>query len=87
MTVNKEPAVSVVRAVAAVERTEPERLRPPLASAVDPDAIESICRHGARDCRIEFTYCGHDVAVDGTGTVEIDGEAFTDGGRRHARQR
>jgi|GEM_PF-4592891 len=48
---------------------------PPLYSEVDPESLQSLVDSAEADDGpvVRITYCGYDVAVDGDGTVEIDG--------------
>jgi hypothetical protein len=54
----------VLEAVAAVERTDPIDLTPPLYTAVDPEALDAVVAFLDRSGRIEFDYRGHRVTVD-----------------------
>jgi len=64
----------IVDEVARREGCDPTDL-PPLYSEVDPESLRSIIESAqAADVPIvRITYCGYDVAVEGDGTVEIDG--------------
>lgn len=67
----------VVAEVAEHEGVDPLELAP-LHDAVDPDALEAIFAAGRtgdvrEDVRVEFTYCDHEVAIDG-GDVRVEGE-------------
>ena len=75
-----EPAsTAVVNAVAAVDGYDPrgavdeESRRPPLYTAVDPDALDAVQRSLATlddDGRVQFSYCGYDVTVT-PGSVRV----------------
>ncbi len=59
-------AVAVVRAVAEREGREPAELRPPLASVLDIDALNTL----GNDAVVRFHYHGYEVTVeDGRVTV------------------
>lgn len=69
----------VTREVAKHERVDPVALKPRFNNVVDADALESLLSHSAAreyrsDIRIEFSYCGYDIAVEGDRTVEIQNE-------------
>jgi len=70
----------IVGEVARREECDPTNL-PPLYSAVDPESLQSIIESAeAEDGPIvRITYCGYDVAVEGDGTVEIDGKSGLQG--------
>jgi two-component sensor histidine kinase len=55
-------STAVVRAVAAISDTQIENLDP-LASVIDPDALESIFNN-SESGRVEFQYEGHTVTVE-----------------------
>ena len=60
----------VIDAVAA--ETDRDALDlPPLAEAVDPDALVAIADSDSRAV-VSFPYAGQHVMVDGTGTVTVD---------------
>jgi hypothetical protein len=67
-------SLAVLRAVGDVEGRDPADL-PPLAGAVDPDAIEAFFADDPAemtDRHLGFAYAGHDVRVDGAGHVFVD---------------
>lgn len=69
----------VVREVAEREGVDPIELTPPLNTAVDTDALESMFSDSVsgkrrEGIRIEFDYCGYDIVVEGENTVRILGE-------------
>lgn len=71
---DQSPSVSIIRAIAAVTGTEPERL-PPLQGYLDTDALNTLLR-GARDgrpadVRISFEYEHVEVTVDSDGRIEV----------------
>jgi hypothetical protein len=65
----------VVEAVAAVERADATKLRPPLAAVVDPEALARVCT-GDESVTVRFDYRGHEVSVHGDGRVRVDGRSF-----------
>lgn len=67
---------NVTEAVASSEGVDPVEL-PPLQHTVDCDALECLVESFAPDergrmARIELSYCGHDVVVNGEGRVQVD---------------
>lgn len=44
---------------------------PPLASAVDPDALDTLFDGSSTEGSITFQYAGHDVVVRSNGNVEV----------------
>lgn len=66
---------TVIMKVAEAEGVGPLEI-PPLEDAVDTDALESLFSdtwvdEGQRDVRVEFSYCGYEIAVEGDRGVEI----------------
>lgn len=66
---------TVVAAVAELTGTEPDALEP-LYRAVDPDALDGLFESNGRGfdrspSSVSFSYCGCDVAVRGSGVVEV----------------
>ncbi|WP_408958446.1 HalOD1 output domain-containing protein [Natrinema sp. 74] len=71
-----KPSLEVVERVAELEDTDPAALTPPLYTAVDPDALDSLCHRptvGTQRSagRVSFTYCGYEVTVSGDGDVSV----------------
>lgn len=62
-------STNVVLSVAAIEDVEPTGL-PPLATAVDPDALDGLFAGDVRG-RVTFSYAGYDVTVLDGGRLEI----------------
>jgi hypothetical protein len=62
----------VVTLVADVAGVDPADL-PPLASAVDPDALDAVFQYpGAPDGHtVGFDYAGYHVVVHGTGRIHV----------------
>ncbi|MXR40875.1 hypothetical protein GRX01_05910 [Halobaculum sp. WSA2] len=74
--VDDSPISAVVGAVAAVDDVDPLKLNATLQRAVDADALASLARHDGTDWRLEFPVGDHEVAVEGDGTVVVDGRVF-----------
>ncbi|QZX98932.1 HalOD1 output domain-containing protein [Halobaculum rubrum] len=70
------PVSAVVGAVATVNDVDPMDLNATLQRAVDADALASLARHESADWRLEFPLGDHEVAVEGDGTVVVDGRVF-----------
>jgi hypothetical protein len=62
-------STNVVLSVAAIENAKPTEL-PPLASTIDPDALDSLFADGVTG-RISFTYAGYDVTIHAGERLEI----------------
>lgn len=66
----------VAEAVAERETVDPVELTPPLYTAIDVDALETLIAHesaraGGTGIRVEFSYRGYDIAVEDGGAVEV----------------
>lgn len=66
----------VVEAVAERESVDPVELTPPLYTAIEVDALDSLIAHAisrpdGTGIRIEFSYRGYDIAVEDDRTIEI----------------
>ncbi|WP_348609210.1 HalOD1 output domain-containing protein [Halobaculum rarum] len=72
----ESPVSAVVSAVATVDGVDPMDLNTTLQGAVDADALASLARHDGTDWRLEFSLGDHEVAVEGDGTVVVDGRVF-----------
>lgn len=59
----------VIRAIADAEGVDARELETPLASVIDPDALDSIFRGG--EGTFTFRYLDHTVSVDHDGTVDV----------------
>lgn len=66
----------VVYAVADACDVDPFEMEPPLFHAIDLDALERLVAGGDAGLRVEFTYQGRSVAVEGDGTVTVDGTRY-----------
>lgn len=71
-SLERPPVYAVVTAVADRTGQEPTEL-PPLADAVDPDALNALfaAGDGGTVRRVAFEYCGYTVVVRGDGAVEL----------------
>lgn len=64
----EDPIHQIVDAVAEAEGVESATLDPPLATVVDPDALETLFEDtSASALEVQFTYRGHDVVVQDGG--------------------
>jgi hypothetical protein len=68
-------SVRVTRALAELEGCDPAHLTPPLGTVVDPEAIDALPTWGDA-VEVTFEYDGHEVMVEGTGEVRVDGHRF-----------
>lgn len=71
-----QPSEAVVAAIADAEDVTPLEVRPPLATAIDPDALDAIVDSLASGpevppARVEFPYSDYAVAVDEGGDVSV----------------
>ncbi|AEH36575.1 HalOD1 output domain-containing protein [Halopiger xanaduensis] len=67
-------SLHVIEAVAAYEGVEPEALRSPLHSAIDPDALDALFRSADGEqgaVSVEFTYKGYRIQVDGPDAITV----------------
>ena len=73
-------SLKVVEKVADREGTDPAELHPPLHTAVNTEALDSLFRSTSSGARtngmIEFEYQGYKIRIDGSGEVQI-GEAVS----------
>ena len=67
----KSTGDAVVEAIAEREGIDPVELDDCLYDVVDPDALEKLVTGTGRIHRIEFTYLGYRVVVDGDGNVDV----------------
>ena len=70
----RKPSEAVVERVAALEGVSPLEVTPPLYSAIDPDALDSLFvsrTTGERrsGVRLQFSFNGYDVEVGRDGVV------------------
>lgn len=71
------PTLAVIRALE--ETTETDLLEvEPLYTAVDTDALETLCDDGVdSNCSVGFDYLGYHVVVEASGTGRIFAETST----------
>ncbi|MFC6974156.1 HalOD1 output domain-containing protein [Halomicroarcula sp. GCM10025709] len=65
---------TVISAVARYEGVDPASLTPPLFDVVDPDALDALFADryvGTPGLRCAFTYRGHRVEVESSGSVTV----------------
>ena len=67
-------SAAVVEGIAEAEGTSPLDI-PPLAAAIDPDALESLFHGRATPFQITFTYHGYTVCVESPGVVAVTRQA------------
>ncbi|MCL9814545.1 HalOD1 output domain-containing protein [Natranaeroarchaeum aerophilus] len=72
----KEPSLRVVEAVAEAEESDPGDLSTPLASVIDPDALDRLFETAGYEgmspcCSVSFTYYGYDVNVNANGRITV----------------
>jgi hypothetical protein len=70
-------STAVVEAVAAREDVSPLSLSPPLASFVDPDALDLLFNRGSG--AVTFDAWGYRIVVSHDGTVEVTADPSDDG--------
>ncbi|MFC6768627.1 HalOD1 output domain-containing protein [Natrinema soli] len=75
MQPNQSLSLKIVDKVAEREGVQPEELNPPIHSAINTDALDSL--YDARDSErnpstIEFAYNGYTVTVDSRGDVDLE---------------
>ncbi|MFB6129826.1 MAG: HalOD1 output domain-containing protein [Salinigranum sp.] len=68
------PSIAVVEAVAAAAEVSPADVDPPLAAAIDPDALDRLFAPDT-DGRVTFPYAGHEVTVTSDGLVTVEAGA------------
>ena len=69
------PVERILEAIAKEEDVDPTEMSPPLASVVDPDALNELLARPRRSrdgtLEIRFTYRGHEVIARQNGEVEL----------------
>lgn len=73
----ESPIVEIVEQIAAREAVDPTELTPPLASVIDPDALDRLFHSSSADTasnvgRVTFEYYGYEVTVHSDESVAID---------------
>jgi len=69
---DKQISIDVIEAIAEQTGTDPQTMEPPLYEVVDTDALDTLYERETT-ATVEFQYDGHDVVIDGDGTVTVDG--------------
>lgn len=72
MTSVETPTQAVVKQVATASGVDPLELQPPLFETVNPEALNALVDSADPQTTVQFTYCGYEVTVDGTCTVELE---------------
>ncbi|MEF8818522.1 MAG: HalOD1 output domain-containing protein [Haloferacaceae archaeon] len=67
---DRSPAAAVAETVAAREGVAKTAL-PPVADAVDPDALDAVVDGDDDRRRLSFEYCGYPVTVHADGSVSL----------------
>ena len=74
-------SLRVIQKVAERKGVDPVALDPPLYSAIDPEALDSLFQPAAQITgtkrTVEFQYLGYTIRVDGPGNVQVVGQAAT----------
>lgn len=68
---------AVVTAVAKAKNIDPMDLEPPLASVIDPDALNSLFKKDLRIGHITFQYSDCEVTIHSDGTVNVDPDVLS----------
>lgn len=76
MDFGKTPTQAVVERVAAAEGVDPLELQPPLFDAIDADAMDSLFESANSATKLQFTYHGYNVTIDGDYNVELDSVSY-----------
>lgn len=70
-TIDESVTVAVVDPIATAKDTDPLTLDPPVADAVDFDALEALYDHSTEPWIVEFTVDDLTVTVESTGQVTV----------------
>ncbi|THE65894.1 hypothetical protein D8Y22_05050 [Salinadaptatus halalkaliphilus] len=73
---SSKPSVTIVERIAKRDGVDPTELTPPLYSAIDPEALDSLfSTTDGTDARsvgnVRFTYNGYEVCVQSSGEISI----------------
>lgn len=72
---DESPTTAVVRAVARAKGCDELTLDPPLATVIDPDALEQLFARtsmlNGENITLTFRYVDHEVTITGDGTVDV----------------
>jgi len=77
VTSASKPVVeTIVTEVARIESVDPVDLSEPVFRFVDPDALDALVASARADTDLSVTFeaWGHEIGIDGDGTIRIDGE-------------
>lgn len=66
------PSILVVNAVATELDVDPATLEPPLASAIDPDALDTLLDAEGPNATVSFEYANCLVSVGADGEVSVE---------------
>lgn len=72
----EKPSQTIVKLIADLEGTPPTELSPPLYSAIDPEALDSLFHpptttESQTRGHVCFSYLGYEIRVEETGEIEI----------------
>jgi hypothetical protein len=70
---NETVTDQILKAIAEVEKTEPENLDPSLQRQVCTDAIRELVNHNSGSSRLQFETRNHVVEVGGNNRILVDG--------------
>jgi len=71
---DRDIIVDIATALARAEDVEPHRLEYQLHEYVDTDALAALLAMDNSDWRLTVTVAGHEVTLDGTGQIRVDGD-------------
>lgn len=79
VTADRAVSEAIIEAVAAVDGDDPLDMTPPLAAAIDADAIDALYESASGDATlaIDVRIWDHAVRVGPDGRVFVDGEQVT----------
>lgn len=72
----EKPSQTIVTLIADLKGTSPTDLTPPLYSAVDPEALDSLFHSSATNDTVTpghvcFQYCGYEIRVESSDEITI----------------
>ena len=71
---NHDVVVDLATALARADGVEPHELEYQLQEYVDTDALGRLVAMDNTDWRLTVTVADHEVTVDGTGRIRVDGD-------------
>ncbi|MFC7077290.1 HalOD1 output domain-containing protein [Haloarcula halophila] len=77
MSLEQHVTVAIAHAIAESEGRAPHRLGYSLANYVDTDAIERLAQMDNHEWELTFSVPGHEVTLDGDGTITLDGDVVS----------